>query len=190
MAKKTIRYTDYFAETMRRMREDGLLLVTAGADGKPNVMTIGWGTIGSIWGRPLFIVLVRPSRHTYTRLEEVPEFTVNVPPKELAAAASHCGNVSGRDHDKLKEMKLTVAPSKQVRPLVIEQCVVHYECRVVHRNDVVPDALAQSILDDAYPQGNFHRVYFGEIVAVYADEDAAQRLAPAPSSPGPFPTLP
>jgi len=24
------------------MREDGLLLVTAGADGKPNVMTIGW----------------------------------------------------------------------------------------------------------------------------------------------------
>ena len=36
---------------MRRMREDGLLLVTAGADGKPNVMTIGWGTIGSIWSR-------------------------------------------------------------------------------------------------------------------------------------------
>jgi flavin reductase (DIM6/NTAB) family NADH-FMN oxidoreductase RutF len=55
MAKKTIRYTDYFAETMRRMREDGLLLVTAGADGKPNVMTIGWGTIGSIWAVPSYL---------------------------------------------------------------------------------------------------------------------------------------
>jgi hypothetical protein len=36
MPKVAVRYTDYFAQTMRRMREDGLLLVTAGADGKPN----------------------------------------------------------------------------------------------------------------------------------------------------------
>ena len=84
MAKVTIRYADYFAQTIQRMREDGLLLVTSGADGKPNVMTIGWGTIGAIWGRPVFLVLVRPSRHTYSRLEEVGEFTVNVPPRELA----------------------------------------------------------------------------------------------------------
>jgi hypothetical protein len=36
MPKVAVRYMDYFAQTMRRMREDGLLLVTAGADGKPN----------------------------------------------------------------------------------------------------------------------------------------------------------
>jgi flavin reductase (DIM6/NTAB) family NADH-FMN oxidoreductase RutF len=41
---------------------------------------------------------------------------------------------------------------------------------------VVPGALVQAVLDDAYPAGDFHRVYFGEIVAAYADEDAAQRL--------------
>ena len=58
MAKVTIRYTDYFTETIQRMREDGLLLVTSGADGKPNVMTIGWGTLGAIWGRSVFLVLV------------------------------------------------------------------------------------------------------------------------------------
>ena len=59
MAKVEVRYTDYFAQTIQRMREDGLLLVTLGADGKPNVMTIGWGTMGSIWSRPVFIVLVQ-----------------------------------------------------------------------------------------------------------------------------------
>ena len=100
MAKVRARYTDYFAQTIQRMREDGLLLVTQGTDGKPNVMTIGWGTMGVIWSRPIFIVLVRPSRYTYSRLEEISDFTVNVPPRELAAAASHCGTVSGRDHDK------------------------------------------------------------------------------------------
>jgi len=63
MSKVRVWYADYFAQTIQRMREDGLLLVTLGADGKANVMTIGWGTMGSIWSRPVFIVLVRPSRH-------------------------------------------------------------------------------------------------------------------------------
>ena len=67
-------------------------------------------------------------------------------------------------------------PSRQVRPPIIAECVVHYECRTLHRNDVVPEALVQAVLDDAYAAGDFHRVYFGEIVAAYADEDAARRL--------------
>jgi flavin reductase (DIM6/NTAB) family NADH-FMN oxidoreductase RutF len=179
MAKVTIRYTDYFTETIQRMREDGLLLVTAGADGKPNVMTIGWGTLGTIWGRPVFLVLIRPSRHTYSRLEEVGEFTVNVPPRHLAAAVNLCGTVSGRNYDKFQEARLTPVASRQVRPPIIQECVVHYECRILHKNDVVPGALVQAILDDAYTQGDFHRVYFGEIVAAYADQGAAHRLSEA-----------
>jgi len=180
MAKTPIRYTDYFTDTIRRMREDGLLLATASADGKPNVMTIGWGTIGSIWGRPVFIVLVRPSRFSYSRLEENGDFTVNVPPRELAAAVSHCGTVSGRDHDKFQEVHLTTVAGKQVRAPIIEQCVIHYECRTLHRNDLVPEAVAQAVRDEFYPQDDYHRVYFGEIVAAYADEDAARRLAQPP----------
>jgi len=176
MAKATIPYTDYFKETIQRMREDGLLLVTCDASGTPNVMTIGWGAIGSIWGRPAWLVLVRPSRHTHSRLEEVGEFTVNVPPKELAAAAAHCGKVSGRDHDKFQEMSLTAMPARQVRPPVIAECVVHYECRVLHRNDLAPQTLAQAVHDEYYPEDNFHRIYYGEIVASYAEEDAARRL--------------
>jgi flavin reductase (DIM6/NTAB) family NADH-FMN oxidoreductase RutF len=177
MAKVQVRYTDYFAQTIQRMRDDGLLLVTLGADAKANVMTIGWGTMGTIWARPVFIVLVRPSRYTSSRLEHVGDFTVNVPPRELAAAVSHCGTVSGRDHDKFRETGLTPIPSREVRPPIIQECVVHYECRTLHRNDVVPGALVQAVRDEFYASGDFHRIYFGEIVAAYADEDAAQRLS-------------
>jgi flavin reductase (DIM6/NTAB) family NADH-FMN oxidoreductase RutF len=178
MAKVRVRYTDLFAQTIQRMREDGLLLVSIGTDGRPNVMTIGWGTIGSIWSRPVFVVLVRPSRHTYSRLEQVSDFTVNVPPPGLAEAVSHCGTVSGRDHDKFQEMHLTPVPAREVRSPIIRECVVHYECRTLHRNDLVPNALAEAVREEFYASGNFHRVYFGEIVAAYADEDAAQRLRP------------
>lgn len=182
MAKVLVRYTDYFAQTIQRMREDGLLLVTLGADGKPNVMTIGWGTVGSIWSRSIFIVLVRPSRHTYSRLEQIGDFTVNVPPRELSAAVSHCGTVSGRDHNKFQEMQLTPMPSREVRPPVIKECVVHYECRTLHRNDLEPKALVQAVSEEFYASGDFHRVYFGEIVSAYADEDADQRLSVTPGS--------
>jgi flavin reductase (DIM6/NTAB) family NADH-FMN oxidoreductase RutF len=177
MPKVQVRFTDYFTQTIQRMREDGLLLVSTGTDGKPNVMTIGWGMIGCIWSRPVFIVLVRPSRYTYSRLEQVNDFTVNVPPPELPAAVGHCGTVSGRWHDKFQEAQLTPIPSHEVRSPIIKECVVHYECRMLHRNDLVPAALAQAVREEFYPSGDFHRVYFGEIVAAYADEDAGTRLS-------------
>ncbi len=62
--KIEVSYTDYLKETLDTVRKPGLLLVAADADGKPNAMTIGWGTVGIIWGKPIFIVLVRPSRYT------------------------------------------------------------------------------------------------------------------------------
>jgi len=71
-------------------------------------------------------------------MEEVGEFTVNVPPRELAAEVNLWGTVSGRDHDKFQEARLTPVASRQVRPPIIQECVVHYECRILHKNDVVP----------------------------------------------------
>jgi flavin reductase (DIM6/NTAB) family NADH-FMN oxidoreductase RutF len=118
MAKVLVQYTDYFALTIQHMQEEGLLLVTTGADGKPNVMTIGWGTIGSIWARPIFVVLVRPSRHNRSLMEQVSDFTVNVLPRELTTAASLCGSVSGREHDKFQDAQLTPIPSREVRSSV------------------------------------------------------------------------
>ena len=176
MPKVQINYTDLFALTMQRMREDGLLLVSQGSDGKPNVMTIGWGMIGVVWSRPVFTVMVRPSRHSYSRLEQISDFTVNVPSAELSAAVALCGTVSGRDHDKFKDSNLTTIASREVRSPIIQECVVHYECRILHRNDLVPDALVQSVREQFYPHGDFHRCYFGEIVAAYADDDAERRL--------------
>lgn len=178
MPKLTIPYTDFFLETMRRLGEDGLLLVTSDVSGKPNVMTIGWATIGLIWARPVMIVLVRPSRHTCSRLAESPDFTVNVAPPEMAEAVARCGVVSGRDHDKFAECGLTLTPGREVQVPIIEQCAIHYECRTVHRNDLVPEAIAPALVERFYPRGDFHRVFFGEILTAYADENAAERLLP------------
>ena len=176
MTKQNIRYTDCFSETMGRLRQDGLLLVSSSAAGKPNVMTIGWCAIGVMWGRPVVTIMVRPSRYTYKLIEEVPEFTINVPPAGLAAAVQHCGTVSGAGHDKFHELSLDPVRSRQVVPPIIGQCVLHYECRVVHRCDMCPEKLVADLREKFYPEGNFHRYYHGEILASYADVDALKRL--------------
>jgi len=69
-----------------------------------------------------------------------------------------------------------VQAAAPVNPVVPLTHTVHYECRTLHRNELAPDTLAQAVEDEFYAQGDYHRVYFGEIVAVYADEDAAARL--------------
>jgi flavin reductase (DIM6/NTAB) family NADH-FMN oxidoreductase RutF len=176
MAKVLVQHSDYMALTIQRLQQDGLLLVSMGANGKANVMTIGWGTIGVIWGLPIFVVLVRHSRHTFSLMEQVSDFTVNVFPKELETAVKSCGIFSGRDHDKFKDAHLTPIPSHEVHSPTIKECVLHYECRTVNRMDMLPEELALS-LRGFYKSGDYHRIYFGEIVATYADEDAIARLS-------------
>jgi flavin reductase (DIM6/NTAB) family NADH-FMN oxidoreductase RutF len=176
MTKEDIAYMTYAPEMLRALEAPGLLLVTQGKDGKPNPMTIGWATLGCLWGLPCFVTLVRPSRYSYKLLEENREFTINVLPKELAEAASYCGTVSGRDDDKFATQGFIALPSRKVKPPVIEQCVIHLECRVVHYNDIIAETMPAELAKSTYPAGDVHRFYYGEILAAYADLDARQRL--------------
>ena len=169
MAKKEVDHRTVLEETVRMMAEVGLLLAAQDAEGKPNAMAIGWGSPGFIWGKPIFVVYVRPSRYTYRLIEETGAFTVNVPTPELSEAVSFCGSVSGRDHDKFTEMNLTAVAAKHVPAPLIKECPIQFECTVVHKNDVVPKALSEEIRTSAYPAGDFHRCYFGEILACYAE---------------------
>lgn len=166
----------HFNETVEMMHRHGLLLVGARPGAPCNTMTIGWGTLGIIWGRPIFTVLVRPSRFTYEFLEAHGEFTVNVPTPDMAETVQFCGTVSGRDHDKFVERGLTPAPAQTVSVPVIEQCAIHYECRVVHRNDVLPPQLADEVKFSAYSSGDYHRIYDGEIVCVTANPELVAQL--------------
>ena len=52
MSRLQIGSFDAAQETYERLRSPGALLVS-GTD-KPNVMTIGWGTLGVIWGKHPF----------------------------------------------------------------------------------------------------------------------------------------
>ena len=176
MTRQPIKLFDLWQETIDSLTREGLLLCSFGTDGKPNAMTIGWLTGGVIWSKPILMVLVRPSRYTYSRLNQVNEFTVNVLPPSFSEAVQHCGTASGRDGDKLARTGLTPVAAQKVRVPILDQGVVHYECRVVHTNEVIPSNLAADIKVSAYEDGDYHRIYFGEVLAAYAVPDAREKL--------------
>lgn len=169
MAKKIVDFRNYTGEVIKAFDEDRVLLVSQGKEGLPNVMAIGWGTTGIIWKRPIFIVLVRPSRYTYGLIDKSGEFTVNIVPPRLKEVVQYCGTVSGRDHDKFKEKQLTPVPSAKVKTPIIKEGALHFECQVVHKNDLVSSEIAKPIISQFYPKGDFHRVFFGEILACQSE---------------------
>jgi flavin reductase (DIM6/NTAB) family NADH-FMN oxidoreductase RutF len=178
MARKKIHYSEYYKEVMAALTSHGLLLGSYDAAGKPNAMTIGWGSLGAVWGIPVWTVLVRPSRYSYRCIEHSGCFTVNVPTAAMGMACATCGSISGAQADKFAQTGLTAEKAGHVLAPTIAQCPIVYECRVVHSNDVLPDRLADEILAGPYVNGDFHRVYWGKILAAYAAPDAAQLLKP------------
>ena len=168
ITRKSVPYSYQFRETMQQLDGDGLLLAATNAAGASNAMTIGWGTIGMVWGLPIFTVLVRPSRFTYQFIEESGAFTVNVPTLAMSDFVLFCGTKSGRDYDKFNKFKMGVTPAQTVDAVTIDACPLVYECRVVQKNDVDPAAFIPTVLSRFYAGGDYHRVYYGEIMGTYA----------------------
>ena len=82
-------------------------LVTAGTKEKFNSMTISWGSMGTIWGKPMITVFIRPTRYTYEFIKSNEYFTVSFFDEKYREKLSLIGNKSGRDIDKVKETGFT-----------------------------------------------------------------------------------
>jgi len=165
MARTKIGPFDAVAETMEALGSRGALLV-AGAE-PVNPMTIGWGQIGIAWGKPVFLVMVRPSRFTCGLMEKAEAFSVNVPGADLAQACQLCGTKSGRDVDKIAETGLVVERGVDLDVPVLAACPIHYECRILQKCMIDPATLDPQVEESCYHGSDHHGVWWGEIVGAF-----------------------
>jgi len=149
------------------------LLLTSGdfAAQKFNAMTVGWGSIGYIWRRPFIQVVVRPVRYTYEFMEEFDTFSVCAFPKQYYSALQLLGTRSGRDGDKIAAAGFTpVASTKIAAPSFAEASLV-LECRKIYWDDFHPEQFLDPRIDKNYPLKDYHRIYFGEILSLFGDDN-------------------
>ncbi|MDF2674726.1 MAG: flavin reductase domain protein FMN-binding protein [Clostridiales bacterium] len=166
---KSIKYTEMSKEMLQQLPKGAFLTVKDGD--KLNTMTIGWGSIGYMWNKPVFIAMVRYSRHTFDLIERAQNFTVSYPLNgQLKEALKFCGTKSGRDMDKIKECNLKLSPGNRVNTPIIEDCDLHFECKIIYKHPMDEQQLTKEIRDRAYPEGDYHMMYFGEILDVSVRE--------------------
>ncbi len=173
--KEMISITDY-GNYITKALPKGILLNTRGE--KFNTMVIGWGHLGTLWGKPTFHVYVRQGRYTKAQLDKTGEFTVSIPLENPDPNITRiCGWQSGFQIDKMKEAGLELEEAEVIRTPGIRQYPLTIECRVLYAQDQDLGKIPQDICEQMYPQDvpgtypmankDFHTMYVGEIVAAY-----------------------
>jgi flavin reductase (DIM6/NTAB) family NADH-FMN oxidoreductase RutF len=153
------------------------LILTAGdfAAGHYNAMAVGWGSFGTMWDRPIAMVVVRPQRYTYEFIEKYDTFTLCAFPPGYRKAVDLIGTKSGRDGDKIAEAGLTAVAAGAVAAPIFAQAELVVECRKIFRTVYEPSQFIDPSIDRNYLKKDYHRVYFGEILAVAGIESYARR---------------
>ena len=165
MIKKCLEYNENLEKNMEILSKGAFLTTKTGS--KINSMTISWGTIGFMWGKPIFMVMVRPQRYTYGIIEKTNEFTVTIPYKKMSKELAFLGSKSGKDMNKLSELNLSTVDSEKINTPVLEIEGMHFECKVVYKTTMSTENLNEIINKDKYPLEDYHTLYFGEIVSSY-----------------------
>jgi len=141
------------------------LLVSAGNGDSWNTMTASWGTMGVLWNKNVFSVVIRPQRYTYGFFEREDYFTVAVLKSGYEDAYRICGTKSGRDCDKVALAGLH--PVFLDKGPAFEEARLLFVCRKIYVQDLDPAGFADPEIQNHYPINDYHRLYCGEIVEIH-----------------------
>ena len=132
---------------------------------KNNAMTIGWGGIGTLWGRTALTVYVAEKRYTKEFLDKAEYFTVMAFDVEQSKVLNYMGTKSGRDGDKAQALGLHTAYTANGTPFYTEATMV-IECKIMYAAPFDPQYFKSDAPKKMYanfPAG-IHSMYIGEVI--------------------------
>jgi len=136
-----------------------VVLAGAEVEGRPNFVTAG--ACGCVCLDPILYLSLKSSHFTNRGIKETGYFSINIPSSDLVVETDYCGIVSGANTDK-SSVFTPFYDEVGAAPLITE-CPLNFLCQVIQ----------------TLPIRGFD-VYFGEIVAAYADESCSIDGRPDP----------
>ncbi len=140
-----------------------------------NTMTVAWGFNGIMWNKPCVAAVVRPTRHTFSFMNEYDTFTLCSFPKEFRDDLSLLGSKSGRDGDKIALTKLHPVQSAKVDAPSFAEADLIFECRKIYYDNFKPEHFLSPDINNRYPEKDYHTIYFGEIESVRGIEEFSKK---------------
>ncbi len=142
-------------------------LLTAGKPGDFNTMTVSWGGLGTLWGKPVATVYVRTSRYTHEFMDREEYFTVSFYPEEYKKTLGVLGSKSGRDMDKMNASGLTPEPIGD--SMTFGEAELTLVCRKLFCQQLDVKNIPSEIADAFYEKDAAHDMYIGEVVEIFPD---------------------
>jgi flavin reductase (DIM6/NTAB) family NADH-FMN oxidoreductase RutF len=106
-----------------------LLVTTCDDQGRPNVISVAWCTPLS-HQPPLVGMSIGLGSYSHQLIVENGEFVINVVDSSMQKAVEICGNISGRNCDKLLLAGLETYPAKIIHPPRLAGALACLECQV------------------------------------------------------------
>lgn len=148
---------------------DDWALVTAGDREKFNTMTISWGGVGIMWGKPVVFTFIRPQRYTFAFMENGDRYTMSFFDEKYRDALKFCGSKSGRDYNKVKETGLTPAFTEN-GSVYFEEAKLVLECKKMYAQSLNAESITDRESVDKWYNNDFHKMYISEITKVLVKE--------------------
>lgn len=167
MSFKKLDVKDFTLNPITTISDEWMLLSAGNEANGYNTMTVSWGHLGAIWGSglPTAVVYVRPQRYTKEFMDKEEFFTLSVLGQEFKKQLAYLGSHSGRDEDKIKETGLT--PAFNHNTVYFDEAEMVLVCRKLYHAPLVEEGFVdKSIIDESYPNRDFHEMYVGEIVEI------------------------
>ena len=161
--KKEDRKMEFITDILSQFDKKWALL-TAGNEENFNMMTVSWGSLGTLWGKPVATVYVRTSRYTHEFLDRNEFFTVSFYPEECRKMLGVLGSKSGREMDKMKDSGLT--PVRAGGSVSFAEAQVTLVCRKLFMQQLEPDRIQEEIAREMYSDQPAHDMYIGEITEI------------------------
>ena len=156
-------------ENLVKLIADDWFLIGAKKSDSINMMTASWGMIGNLWNKPTMNVYVRPSRYTYEFIDNADTFSCSFFDESYKKELTYCGRNSGRNVDKIKECHFDCETIENAP--VYKQAKLTIICRKIASYDLHPNQFKDETILNNYKKDDFHRVYTGEILKVFINEE-------------------
>ena len=149
-----------------KMISEDWMLITAGTDEKFNMMTAGWGGLGTLFGRPVAFCVINTTRYTYQLMKTNDTYTFTFYTEAYREALRYCGSNSGRDGDKVKGSGLTPI-STPLGSKAFSEAWLIIECRKLIGQPIDNNTLYDEKVKAEWATGQLYKMFIGEIINVW-----------------------
>lgn len=138
------------------------MLITAAQNGKVNTMTASWGGFGTMWGKNVTFIVIRPQRYTKEFVDGSSTFSLTFFNPEYKEKLAYIGKTSGREEDKIDNSNLTIVYEGETP--YFHEANIAMICEKIYIQPYESQCFLDKELEKKwYPQKDYHSLYIAEV---------------------------